>query len=104
MLNEISYSELTEFTKEQEYIECLFLKSNFKEIIYIIVCAFRPPNSDIEQFTETLNDILCQISHLPCYIMEDYNLKALKPHSHGTFFNTMYPNSLILFDIQAHQV
>ena len=26
MSNEISYSELTEFTKAQEYIECLFLK------------------------------------------------------------------------------
>ena len=42
MSNEISYSELTEFTKVQEYIECLFLKINFKDIIYIIGIVYRP--------------------------------------------------------------
>ena len=83
MSNEISYSELTEFTKVQEYIECLFLKINFKDIIYIIGIVYRPPNSDIEQFTETLNDILSQISHLPCYIMGDYNLDLLKHECHN---------------------
>ena len=98
MSNEISYSELTEFTKVQEYIECLFLKINFKDIIYIIGIVYRPPNSDIEQFTETLNDILSQISHLPCYIMGDYNLDLLKHECHNPtehYFNTMYSNSLI---------
>ena len=98
MSNEISYSELTEFTKVQEYIECLFLKINFKDIIYIIGIVYRPPNSDIEQFTETLNDILSQISHLPCYIMGDYNLDLLKHECHNPtehFLNTMYSNSLI---------
>ena len=39
--NEISYSELTEFTKVQENIECLFLKINFKDIIYIIGVVYR---------------------------------------------------------------
>ena len=98
MSNEISYSELTEFTKVQEYIECLFLKINFKDITYIIGIVYRPPNSDIQQFTETLNDILSQISHLPCYIMGDYNLDLLKHECHNPtehFFNTMYSNSLI---------
>ena len=66
MSNEISYSELIEFTKEQGYIECLFIKINVKDIIYIIGIVYRPPNSDIEQCTETLNDILSQISYLPC--------------------------------------
>ena len=36
MSNEISsYSELTEFAKVQEYIECLFLKINFRDITSI---------------------------------------------------------------------
>ena len=98
MSNEISYSELTEFTKVQGYIECLFPKINFKDIIYIIGIVYRPPNSDIEQFTETLNNILSQISHLPCYIMGDYNFDLLKHECHNPtehFLNTMYSNSLI---------
>ena len=45
MSNEISYSELTEFTKVQEYVECLFLKINFT---YIIGIVYRPPNSDVK--------------------------------------------------------
>ena len=93
MSNEISYSELTEITKVQECIECLFLKINFKGIIYIIGIVYRPPDSDIEQFTATLNDILSQISHLPCYIMGDYNLDLLKHECHNpteNFLNTMY--------------
>ena len=73
-------------------------KINFKDITYIIGIVHRPPNSDIEQFTETLNDILSQISHLPCYIMEDYNLDLLKHECHNPtehFLNAMYSNSLI---------
>ena len=60
--------------------------------------VYRPPNSDTEQFTETLNDILSQISNLPCYIMGDYKLDLLKNECHNPtehFFNTMYPNFLI---------
>ena len=97
MSNEISYSELTELTKVQEYIECLFLKINFKDITYILGFVYRPPNSDIDHFTETLNAILSQISNLPCYIMGDYNLDLLKHEWHNTtehFLNTMYSNSL----------
>ena len=60
--------------------------------------VYRPPNSDIEQFTEILNNILSQISYLPCYIMGDYNPDLLKHECHNPnehFCNTMYSNSLI---------
>ena len=96
--NEMLFSELTEFTKVLEYIECLFLKINSKDISYVIGIVYRPPNSDIEQFTETLNDILSQITHVPCYIMGDYNLDLLKHECHQPtehFLNTMYSNSML---------
>ena len=96
--NEMLLSELTEFTKVLEYIECLFLKINSKDISYVIGIVYRPPNSDIEQFTETLNDILSQITHVPCYIMGDYNLDLLKHECHQPteyFLNTMYSNSML---------
>ena len=78
MSNEISHSELTVFTKVQDYIECLFLKiiskiSYTSSELYIALQT----DSDIEQFTETPNYILSQISHLPCYIVGDYNFDLL---------------------------
>ena len=96
--NEMLFSELTEFTKVLEYIECLFLKINSKDISYVIGIVYRPPNSDVEQFSETFNDILSQITHVPCYIMEDYNLDLLKHECHQPTehsLNTMYSNSML---------
>ena len=44
LCNEMLFSELTEFTKVVEYIECLFLKINSKDISYDIGIVYRPPN------------------------------------------------------------
>ena len=96
--NEMLFSVLTEVTKVLEYIECLFLKINSKDMSHVIGIIYRPPNSDIEQFTETLNDILSQITHVPCYIMGDYYLDLLKHECHQPtehFLNTMYSNSML---------
>ena len=92
------FPELTEFTKVLEYIEYLFLKINSKDILYVIGIVYHPPNSDIEQFTETLNDILSQITHVPCYIMGDNNVDLLKHECHQPtehFLNTMYSNTIL---------
>ena len=35
-------------------------------------------NSNIVQFTETLNYILGEVSQMPCYFVGDYNIDALK--------------------------
>ena len=48
-------------------------------------------------FTEKLNDILSQISHMPCYIIGDYNIDLLKHDSHlqtEQFLDVMHSNSL----------
>ena len=91
--DEMFFSELTEFTKVLEYIERLFLKINSKDISYVIGIVNRPPNSDIEQFTETLNDILSQITHVSCHIMGYHNLDFVKHECHQPtehFLNIMY--------------
>ena len=52
-------------------IESLFVKMNNNGMVFVIGLVYRPPNSNVVQFTETLNDILAQVSHIPCYIMGD---------------------------------
>ena len=65
---------------------------------YVIGLVYRPPYSTLIKFIEILNGILAEISHVPCYIMGDYNINLLKHEHHPTterFFDTMYSNSLL---------
>ena len=60
--------------------------------------VYRPPNSNISQFIDTMSDILSKISSLPCYILGDYNIDLLKHSSHiqtERFLDIMYSNSLV---------
>ena len=68
------------------------------DLSYVIGVMYRPPNSNIVMFNEKLNDILSQISHMPCYIIGDYNIDLLKHDSHlqtEQFLDVMHSNSLI---------
>ena len=67
-------------------------------MVFVIGLIYRPPNSNIVQFTETLNNILGEVSHMPCYIMGDYNIDLLKHELHPPtekFLEAMYSNSLL---------
>ena len=47
---------------------------------------------------DTMSDILGKISHLPCYLLGDYNIDLLKHDSHiqtERFLDIMYSNSLV---------
>ena len=92
------YSELTELCMVSDYIECIFVKIMHNDLSYVIGVMYRPPNSNIVMFNEKLNDILSQISHMPCYIIGDYNIDLLKHDSHlqtEQFLDVMHSNSLI---------
>ena len=65
---------------------------------YVIGLVYRPPNSTLIKFIEILNGILAEISHMPCYIMGDYNVDLLKHEHHPPterFLDTMYSNSIL---------
>ena len=67
-------------------------------MVFVIGLIYRPPNSNIVQFTETLNNILGEVSHMPCYIMGDYNIDLLKHELHPPTekcLEAMYSNSLL---------
>ena len=93
MSNEISYSELTAFTKVQEYIECLFLKINFKDIINIIGIVYRAIYWNTEWYTQS-NFVSTLLYNER---LQSWYFKAWMPQSHWTFLNIMYSNSLIPF-------
>ena len=65
-----------------KHIECLFANITNNAFTCIIGTVYRPPNSNISQFIDTMSDILGKISHLPCYLLGDYNIDLLKHDSH----------------------
>ena len=79
----IIYSEMANHCMVNDYIESLFVKILNNGMAFVIGIVYRPPNYDIVQFTETLNDILGEVSHMPCYIMGDYNIDLLKNELHA---------------------
>ena len=92
------YSEMTDYCMVNDYIESLFVKISNNGMVFVIGLVYRPPNSNVVQFTETLNDILTQVSHMPCYIMGDYNIDLLKHELHQPtekVLEAMYSNSLL---------
>ena len=91
-------SEMVDLCLVNEYIESLFVKISNNNMSYVIGLVYRPPNSTLIKFIEILNDILAEISHMPCYIMGDYNIDLLKHECHPPterFLDTMYSNSLL---------
>ena len=80
--DEFVFCELTEYSVFTENIECLFAKITNNDFTCIKGVVYRPPNSNIIQFIDTVSDILGKISYLPCYLLGDYNIDLLKHDSH----------------------
>ena len=92
------YCELPEFHMVCEYIECVFVKINCMGHDFIVGVVYRPPNSNISDFNDSIHDILEKVSSYPCYIMGDFNLDLLKHELHRPtekFLDIMYANSYI---------
>ena len=92
------YYEMSELTMMCDYIECVFIKINYLDYKLIVGVVYRPPNSNMVDFDDSMHDILEKIAHHPCYIMGDFNLDLLKHELHRPterFLDTMYANSYI---------
>ena len=89
---------MTDFCMMNDYIESLFIKISNDAMLLVIGLVYCPPNFNIVQFAENLNDILGLVSHMPCYIMSDYTVDLLKHDLHPlteNFLEAMYSNSLL---------
>ena len=98
IFDEFTLCELIEYSMLTEHIECLFAKITNNEFTCIIGIAYRPPNSNISHFIDTIGDILGKTSYLPCYLLGDYNIDLLKHDSHiqtERFLDIMYSNYLV---------
>ena len=92
------YYEMSELTVMCDYIECVFIKINYRDFKLIVGVVYRPPNSNMVDFNDAMHDILEKIAHHPCYIMGDFNLDLLKHELHRPTercLDTMYANSYI---------
>ena len=96
----IKYKELTQFYINNENMECMFIEVDYDSSKKIIGIVYRPPNSNVDNFTSLLNGTLekLQISQKPSWIMGDFNIDLMKNDIHKQttdFINMMFANSLI---------
>ena len=84
-----SYAELHELNAVDLHIECVFAKLHLNGQTYIVGVVYRPPNSNILEFNNTMHIILEKITQYPCYIMGDFNLDLLKYDKHPPLKNSL---------------
>ena len=92
------YTEFQELNIVEDHIECVFVKIMDKGNVFIVGTVYRPPNSNIVDFDNTMSNILEKNGHHSCYIMGDYNLDLLKHDKHPpteNFLDVMYAHSFI---------
>lgn len=100
----ITFKTRDDLSLSNNNIECIFIEvlrfpndSSSKPLIAVI---YRPPNSDIEAFLETLTQLFQKIKteKKSCYIMGDFNLD-ISNQTHNTnaqeFLDLMHTNSFI---------
>ena len=81
-----------------DHIECIFIKITIRGNTYFMGLVYRPPNSDITEFSNAMHSIIDKVASKPCYIMGDYNLDLLKHEIHHpteNFLDIMYANYFI---------
>ena len=80
----------------EDNIECLFVKIQGKIQSYVAGVVYRPPNSNVIEFSNTMHYILEKLGRQQCYIMGDFNLDLLKHEKHPPteqFLDMMYANA-----------
>ena len=98
--NGIQYHELTDLTSSTDIIECSFVQIEMTGKNVIIGCIYRPPNSNLQGFTDEMCNISHKLSNLNnhVYLLGDYNVDLLKFNKHqptSDFINTMFSFSFL---------
>ena len=102
--NDIAYKQRTDLIVFNDCCESTFVEVNksvfgFKKNV-IFGVLYRPPNTDIQFFTDVLKDICEKIRYenKPCFLMGDYNINLLNVESHSPtaeFNDTMFSYGFI---------
>ena len=64
--------------------EMLFIEISLNDKSIIVACIYRPPNTDISDFTSRINDILeiLEDEKKEIYLLGDFNIDLLNSGSH----------------------
>ena len=75
--------------------ECLFIELNYNNKKYLIGGIYRVPNTDVNTFCETINEIIEPHRSYEIILLGDYNICLLQNNCHKRKLqNTMQSNSL----------
>ena len=85
-----------------DYIESLFIKISNDAMPLVIGLIYRPSNSNIVQLTDNLNDILGQVSHIPCYIRVTKTLSSDWTFSWSHAFKLFITNMMHVSHLFLH--
>jgi hypothetical protein len=100
----IRFTQRDDLTRSSDHIECLFVeidKSIFKTEKDIIVgILYRPPDTDINKFIESLEELFSDIDlgKYTCYLLGDYNINLLNVDNHtstASFIDLLFENGLM---------
>jgi len=102
--NSVQFKERVDISYSNNCIECVFIEIDRKVLgcktNVIVGTIYRPPNTDINVFSEQLNNVLSSIKNEKklCYCMGDYNANILNSETHagtGKFLDVMYCHSFV---------
>lgn len=78
-------------------LECLTIEIYYKEKKNVMIsCVYRTPGSNVELFSDWMEETFAKMSHKTTYICGDFNVDLLSSENHKTtedFINTMYSMS-----------
>ena len=99
---DVQFTERNELNIMNNIIECLFIEFD-KQILNsdkntIVGIIYRPPDTNIQTFIETLNDVLSKIKseRKLCYLIGDFNINLLNSDTHdqtSNFIDLLYSHS-----------
>ena len=84
------------------HLECLFIELDGASVNsdrnYVVGVVYRPPNTNVDLFSDTLSNIITKIKseNKKCFIMGDYNINLLNCDKHTPtedFINMMFSSS-----------
>ena len=88
MRDVVSFIQRNELTISNDYVEALFIeiitKNEFIDYSILVGVIYRPPNTDLNKFNETMYQILDQLKSekKSCVIMGDFNLNFCNYETH----------------------
>ena len=93
--NGIEYKHRQDLSKVTPVAECLFIELTLNNKKYLIGVIYRVPNTDVNTFCETINEIIEPHRSYEIVLLGDYNICQLQNNSQKhELQNTLQSNSL----------